>query len=95
VQGRTPTATEKKWLSEISQLNCIVCKNMGLGESPADIHHIDGSRKENAHLKTIPICPPHHRTGGYGIALHAGRAEWEKRYGTQQQLLKQVQEIIK
>lgn len=35
----------------------------------------------------------HHQTGGYGIALHAGRAEWERRYGTQFELLEEIARI--
>jgi hypothetical protein len=35
----------------------------------------------------IPLCHPHHRTGGYGVAFHAGRKIWEKTFGTQRALL--------
>jgi len=95
VKGRTPTAAEKRWMSAIAQLPCIVCTNERLGATPPAIHHINGKTKPDAHFQTIPICPIHHQTGGYGVALHAGRAEWEKRYGTQDELLRQVQGIIK
>jgi hypothetical protein len=29
----------------------------------------------------------HHRNGGYGIAYHAGRKEFEKRFGSEVELL--------
>lgn len=32
----------------------------------------------------------HHRNGGYGVAIHAGRRAWEMKYGTEAELLVQV-----
>jgi len=94
MKGRTPTKAEKEWMSKVADLGCIVCKHQFLIYSPAAIHHIDGKTKPDAHFKTLPLCPAHHQTGGYGVALHAGRAEWEKRYGTQAELLKHVRGLI-
>jgi len=94
MKGRTPTKAEKEWMNRISELGCIVCRNEFSIYSPACIHHIDGKTKEGTHFKTLPLCPGHHQHGGYGVALHAGRAEWEKKYGTQADLLKQVQGLI-
>jgi hypothetical protein len=42
----------------------------------------------------IPLCPNHHQNGGYGVALHAGQREWEKRYGSEEALLEQVKELL-
>lgn len=36
----------------------------------------------------------HHRTGGYGVAIHAGQKTWEKRYGTQRDLLTAIMEKV-
>lgn len=94
MKSRAATIEDKKWMSAISELGCIVCKNLGYGFSPSAIHHIDGKTKKGAHLKTIPLCGAHHQTGGYGIALHAGMRNWESLYGTQQELLIQVQGLF-
>jgi len=94
LKGRHTTKEDKLWMNALADLGCIVCKNEGHGFSPAAIHHIDGKTKEGAHLKTIPLCGQHHQMGGYGIALHAGRKKWESLYGTQQELLIQVQNLI-
>jgi hypothetical protein len=84
---------EKLHLSRVSSLCCVVCRNEGLGESPAEIHHCSKGtglavRADNYH--TIPLCHIHHRTGGHGIAIHAGRQSWEAAYGTEQELLAQT-----
>jgi len=94
LKGRTPTAEEKRWMSKVADLCCIVCINEFGLESPAAIHHIIGKTKEGAHFQVLPLCPTHHQTGGYGVALHAGRAQWENQYGTQAELLEQVRELL-
>lgn len=91
--SRTKNKSEKLHLSRVAGLSCIVCKNLKQGETPAEIHHIRaglgvGQRADN--FKVIPLCPIHHRQGGYGIALHAGRQYWENNFGTETELLVQV-----
>ncbi|WP_336242108.1 Ref family recombination enhancement nuclease [Enterobacter cloacae] len=81
-------------LSRVDALGCIVCRNHNLGETPAEIHHIrsgQGISQRADHRKSIPLCHMHHRNGGYGVAIHAGRKQWEKNFGTELQLLEQVQ----
>ena len=36
----------------------------------------------------IPLCRNHHTDGGWGTAYHAGPEEFERRFGTQADLLK-------
>ncbi|EGT0647627.1 DUF968 domain-containing protein [Citrobacter braakii] len=91
--SRSKNKSEKLHLSRVAGLGCIVCKNLKLGETPADIHHIRtgqgvGQRADN--FKVIPLCSIHHRQGGHGIAIHAGRQSWENNFGTETELLVQV-----
>ena len=90
MKGRKPTAAEKAHMASVAALGCIVCRREWGVYSPAAIHHVDGKTKPGAHFKVLPLCSAHHQTGGYGIALHAGRAEWERWYGTQAELLEWV-----
>lgn len=51
--------SEKLHLSRVAGLGCIVCKNLRLGETPAEIHHIRtgqgvGQRADN--FKVIPLA---------------------------------------
>lgn len=91
--SRSKNKAEKLHLSRVAELRCIVCRNEGLGETPAEIHHCSSGtgmsvRADNFHV--IPLCHTHHRTGGHGVAIHAGRQSWENKFGTEAELLEQV-----
>lgn len=92
------TKAEKAHLNALADIGCIVCLNLGYGKTPAEIHHIRhgvGIGQRNSHKNAIPLCHKHHRTGGYGIALHSGQKAFEAKYGTEVELLAQVNELLK
>ena len=73
---------DKLHFSKVSELGCMICG------SPAEIHHVGtymGGGRDNK--KVIPLCPIHHRNGGYGVAIHAGKKEFERLYGSEQDML--------
>lgn len=86
------TKAERAWLSKVSGFGCFVCKKMGYDDSPAEIHHIGnqatGLRASN--FEVIPLCANHHRNGGYGVAIHAGKQEWERLHGSEKDILKEI-----
>lgn len=84
---------ERDHLNRVASLGCIVCRNLGYGETPAHVHHIrtgKGMGQRANHFETLPLCPEHHQHGGYGIAIHAGQKTWEANFGTEIELLEQV-----
>ena len=88
---------EKKWINLISQLGCIVCNNEQRGYVPASVHHILTNGKRTDHLQTIPLCPTHHQSGINNqlfVSRHPWRREFEKRYGSEYELLNKVKELI-
>jgi len=88
---------DREHLNRVASIGCIVCLNLGYGQSPAEIHHIRagmGMGQRNDHKRSIPLCHAHHRTGGHGVAFHAGPKAWQEKYGTEQELLTQVGEIL-
>jgi hypothetical protein len=96
--GCIVTKAEKAHLSAVAALGCIACYNMGIEDCPAEIHHIRtgiGKGQRASHFQAIPLCPAHHRTGGHGVAIHAGQKTWEAKHGTELQLLAQVLEMLK
>ena len=50
--------------------------------------------KRASNQEAIPLCAQHHRLGGYGIAVHAGRKAWEHNFGTEQELLTETLELL-
>ena len=96
IKGRKPKASESKHMDKVSQLGCIVCRNMGLGITPAEIHHIEGKTKANSHFKVLPLCFEHHRIGNRfrPISRHPYKKRFEEAYGTEEELLEQVNEML-
>ena len=91
-----PTMADKRHYTKVVALCCIACRSIGFDDSPAEIHHIGngtmGKRASNSDV--IPLCPNHHRLGGHGTAVHAGRAAFERRYGAEEDLLKIVRGLL-
>ena len=88
----------KKLMSTVAELGCVVCRNLGFGQTPAELHHprfLAGGAQKAPDEDVIPLCPSHHRLGGYGVAYHAGPKEWESRYGSEEALLHQTKQDIK
>lgn len=81
------------YLGAVASLGCIVCRNLGYGETPANVHHIrlgQGMAQRASDYLTIPLCHEHHQHGGPGVAIHAGQEQWEALYGTELELLAQT-----
>ncbi|MEM1113251.1 MAG: Ref family recombination enhancement nuclease [Pseudomonadota bacterium] len=94
---KRPTKAQREHMDRVVQLGCIVCLNLGYEDSPAEFHHTrtsaGGAQKSDVVLG-IPLCPIHHRTGGPGLAIHAGQKTWEAHFGTEEELIAQVHELL-
>jgi hypothetical protein len=91
------TKDEKRYLSKVADIGCIICFNNGYPKTPAEIHHVRGIGLglgvRNSHYNTVGLCPSHHRgnEGYHGM----GRKAFERKYEvTEQQLLEQVKEML-
>lgn len=88
---------DKEHLNNLVELGCCVCLREGHGYSKPEIHHIRsraGAGQRSKDKEALGLCPPHHRTGGYGVAFHAGKKGFESRYGTEEELLAWTMERI-
>lgn len=89
--------SDRTRLNALSELGCIVCRNLGHGPTPSEVHHLIGHQfkglsQRASHQQTIPLCPEHHR-GNQGI--HGmGRRAWEAVYGDQSDLLEQTNQEL-
>lgn len=91
------TKIERAYMSTQADAGCILCRHLGYGDTPAEIHHLRdgvGAGQRNSNLKSIPLCSEHHRgnTGFHGL----GRRAFERKYGiTELELLALSQENVK
>lgn len=74
----------QKHMRRVADLGCILCKHLGLGQSPAECHHI-GDSAERSDFLLIPLCPEHHRgpSGFHGL----GEGAFNARYKTSETAL--------
>ena len=96
-------------MGKVADLCCIVCRNKGYEDTPAEVDHIrDLKDRLTDHMRTIPLCPIHHRTGmlhrdpsgltGWDrwreVGYHQAPREFHRRYGSKRDLLEQVQQLL-
>lgn len=85
------TKAERQYLNRVAEMGCIACKKLGFTGTPAEIHHIRngvGLSQRSSHFDVIPLCPHHHRHGK--DAIHQSKKLFEKRFGTEKDLLREV-----
>jgi hypothetical protein len=84
----------------LTDLGCIVCHKFYGVFSQCLIHHLTGIKYRSTGKKasdddTIGLCPAHHQYGTLEHpAIHTHPAEFERKYGTQEELLKITNELI-
>lgn len=75
------TAAEKRHLTRVAESGCALCRHLGMGHTPAEVHHprfSEGMAQRASHWLAIGLCSEHHRgaTGLHGL----GTREFERRY---------------
>lgn len=91
------TAAERRHMTEVARLGCIACRVIGIFTPNVELHHPRagmGMGQKSSHLNVLPLCHAHHRTGGHGVAIHAGKRTWEANFGTESELLEQIRGMI-
>lgn len=95
---RTPTKDEKAWMDAVAAYGCIACRADGYPPRPSAIHHLLRGGRRIGHKSTIALCDPGHHQNGKPLGLvsrHPDKAAFEKKYGTEEQLLKRTQKLLK
>lgn len=78
-----------------TRVGCIVCRLEHEVFSAPHVHHMNEGMGRRVWWQTYGLCPFHHTAGGYGNAIHAGRAEFERKHGTEVWLLQKTNEVLK
>jgi Recombination enhancement, RecA-dependent nuclease len=57
------SAAGKRWMGKVAKVPCVLCAYMGLGETPAIVHHMKigtGASDRASDWLTIALCNSHH-----------------------------------
>ena len=95
-KNKQHSSPETAHIKAVVALGCIVCHCAGDLDTPCTVHHVNsgGMALRSSNFDIIGLCPAHHQTGGYGVAIHAGKKTFEDKHGTEQFLLTKTSELI-
>ncbi len=86
---------EKEYMAAVAAQGCICCRKLGLGATPAQVHHKRkgiGKGQRASHFDTMPLCPWHHLEGV--DAVHKNYTLFVRRYGTEDELIEQTRRDV-
>lgn len=91
-----PTRAEKLyWNKLVDIVGCIACRADGIKNNHVSIHHVDGRTKPGCHMAVLPLCGPHHQTGGESApSIHPWRRRFVAKYGSEDELMRKCRQII-
>ncbi|MGM4927674.1 DUF968 domain-containing protein [Tardiphaga sp. 619_E2_N8_5] len=69
----------RDYLGMVASLPCCV-----YGAWPVEVHHRTGAGMAMMapDTSTMPLSPVHHRSDGYGVAIHSRQKTWERKFGS-------------
>lgn len=91
------TAAEKQHYAKVAALGCYVGVHFPEARKKCggyvNIHHALIAGEQRGNDKVIPLCTNHHVQWtplGFGYSAHNGTESFEKKYGTQEEMLEWV-----
>jgi hypothetical protein len=78
VEGGSVSVKGKHHLARVRSLPCLICEMCGLGDTPAEAHHVFDSAARSDFL-TVSLCHVHHRgaLGFHGLGERAFNAKYK------------------
>jgi hypothetical protein len=64
-------------MDKVARLGCVVCRRLGYGETPAQLHHVAEGSGLRSDFAVAPLCEEHH-TGESGF--HTRGPEFLKQF---------------
>lgn len=95
-KNKQHSPAEQTHIKKVVALGCIVCRNLKFEQLPCEVHHLSsgGMGLRSSNFKIIGLCAIHHRIGGHGVAIHAGKETFESIFGAETELFDQVNNLI-
>ena len=78
------------WLGRVAALGCVICRELGRGKVPCQVHHIAEGSSKRSDFAIAGLCEEHHDPYKTGSGFHGMGAErfckifrvpWEKEEG--------------
>ena len=91
------TVEERRWMSAIVRLGCIVCRLQGYPGAPGEVHHMLSGGRRRGHLFTLCLCSPGHHRNGDGkvkVSRHPFKLRFEASYGSEESLLSETRQFV-
>ncbi|HUT03307.1 MAG TPA: Ref family recombination enhancement nuclease [bacterium] len=63
----TPAQRHK---DRVASVGCVVCRRLGHGNVPAQLHHIAGGSSKRSPFALVGLCPEHHDAQRSGSGFH-------------------------
>lgn len=82
---------DPEWLADVRRVPCVIC---GRPAVPHHRRHGVGRGQKAPDCDTAALCPDHHTDGGFGECIHQGTKTFEKRYGSEAELIRRTTEAV-
>jgi hypothetical protein len=93
-----PKKAELALFAKLQAIGCLCCRKAGSGYRAPDIHHVLSGGRRIGHSAVLPLCPEHHRYPSNGTVVGPSLADgsklFEAHWGTQRELLAEVNELL-
>jgi len=77
----------------IASHGCQICRRLGYGITPANIHHVRRCGGKRKYAPKTGLCKIHHQDGPF--AVHRGRITFEKHYNvTEWDLAEEAKQLL-
>ena len=77
------TKAESEHLVRVASLGCYLCRHLGYGPTPAQVHHLregQGMAQRASNWLTVPLCDKHHSNASPD-GIHGQRRAWKLAQG--------------
>lgn len=102
-KSKPRTKAQQSRFDALKEQGCVLCREMGLGRIPPEIHHITDCGRRLGHDYTIPLCCWHHRGTPWtcdrpsqeestlGPSLARNKRAFVSQFGTEREILDRVE----
>ena len=64
------SAAGARWMGKVAALGCVICRRLGHGYVPAQVHHVAEGSGKRSDFAVAPMCEAHHDPHRTGSGFH-------------------------